>query len=155
MTGFVGKVSEIGRLRPDSLGGDDGFRNTHVGRVRSPPEGIEHQDPDAPQLLHLGGTHRFHIGQVGQLPEAIPEDAQVSVGKGEGKHLLASHGHRRAGIDAVELQLGLGGSLKGPLGIEDVAERGLQAIEGFSRTVDGDCPSRGSSEVQTRQLHPT
>ena len=64
--------------------------------MRPPPEGVQHQELEAPELITRGRWHRFHIGQVGDRPEAVTEHFSGTVGKGERQDLETTDGHLRS-----------------------------------------------------------
>jgi hypothetical protein len=67
----------------------------------TPPQSVEHQNVEIAELAALVLGDGFDIGDVGEIIEAIAEDAEMTVLEGEWKYLDACHLHYLIRLDHV------------------------------------------------------
>src|SRR5215210_8131244 len=106
-------MSQVGAPRTQGLSGVDGFRDAHVGWMRPPPQGIQDQDVESAEMLALGSVDPLHIGDIGQVADAVAEDPQVTVPEGQRENIYAGDANNSIGLDHLQVQTRFRSTLEG------------------------------------------
>ena len=101
----VGEVNEEGSLGTDASGETDGIIDEHVGMVFAlEAQGIDDERADSLKLLEALVGNGFHVGDVGEIAEAIGENRHFPVHHLDGLPLDVADFLFFAGLDRMQIE---------------------------------------------------
>ena len=117
------EMGEISTLGPNRTGGIDSLTDTHVGRMRPPPERVQDQDLELSEVRPFSLRHGFHIGDIRQGAEPVPEDPKVTVPERQRQNPDSGDRDFPSRLEGLQVELGFGGPFVWP-------DRIIENVEG-------------------------
>jgi len=145
------QMGEKSTLGPNRTSGINRFADTHVSRMRSPPERVQDEDFQIRQLDPFRLGHGLHIGDVGQRAKSVAEDSKMPVPERQRQNPDSGDRNFASGLERLQVELGFRSPFVGPdCIVENVGETGAHPLQRLGRAVTRDgtpLPHREDAEI--------